>query len=103
MLLFPSPVLLFYIFFLDFRTVFKQNPCKIYSRRSCIDFAFESLFMKLRNQSAVIDMCVGEQDEIDLFGVKKEWLIIEFHDLFGSLEHSTVYKKFTCVCFDEIT
>ena len=53
--------------------------------------------MKFGDESTVVDMCVREKHEIDLFGVKKKWFIIELHDFFGSLEHPAVDEKFEII------
>ena len=43
----------------------------------------------------MVDVSVGKEYKINLFGIKQKWLVIESHDLFWSLKHSAVYEKFS--------
>ena len=51
----------------------------------------------------MVDVSMGKEDEIDFFGIKQKRIVIESRYVLGSLEHSTVYQKFSRSRLDQIT
>src|SRR5690606_4391686 len=79
--------------FLDVGTVGQHDPKQVRCRCGCVYGAAEAVPDKLWQQATVIDMGVGEQDEVDRGGIESEICAIPCRRIASTLDHSAIDEK----------
>lgn len=76
--------------FLEMCRIEKDEPCQVTRCGRTDDFASEALADEERYASAVVEMGVSQEQDIDCGGIEAEGFAVLFLDLAAALEHSAV-------------
>ena len=78
------------VFFLQVTRVGQDDAAQIDGRRGRVNWTFKSFFRQAWNPSAMIQVCVRQDDRVDICGWSGKFLPVTFAPFFLALEKATV-------------
>ena len=87
---------------LDVRGVRQHDAAELARRFRRVDGAREAFFDELRQQAAVVDMGVRQEDAFDVGGREWKVLIVELAHALRALEHAAVDEVVLLVRFEQV-
>ena len=82
--------------------IWKHNLRKVAGRFCRVDRPLETFSAQLRNETAVVNVGVGQEHRIQFGGRKQKIFLIQFLDSLRPLEHATINQDFCVLYFQHI-
>ena len=87
---------------LDVGAVAQHHLQQVARGRHRVDRPFKAVAGQLGQQATVVDMCVGEEDEIDGGGIEGKGGVVACRGLASALDHAAIDQEADLISFDEI-